>query len=188
THSATEGGFAGTLRYTAPEVYAGQRAGAEADVFAWGAVMVFAATGRHAFPGSTLPESAYQIHNPPPDLSALPETMRPLVAAALAKNPLERPSARTILAALTEDPTKGAGDPQELVASGAAMAGLHFRWEPGDPALGKLAEDAYAALSPYEQALVPEVFLRCVVPGEDENLTVRSVPLAELLDRDDPAQ
>ena len=188
THSATEGGFAGTLRYTAPEVYAGQRAGAEADVFAWGAVMVFAATGRHAFPGSTLPEIAYQIHNHHPDLSALPETMRPLVAAALAKNPLERPSARTILAALTEDPTKGAGDPQELVASGAAMAGLHFRWEPGDPALGKLAEDAYAALSPYEQALVPEVFLRCVVPGEDENLTVRSVPLAELLDRDDPAE
>ncbi|MFF5257975.1 protein kinase [Actinomadura viridis] len=187
THSATEGGFAGTLRYMAPEVYAGQRAGAEADVFAWGAIMVFAATGEHAFKGGTLPEIAHRIRTHDPDLTALPDALRPLVAAALAKDPLARPSARAILVALTGDPHEG-GDLEDLVAAGAAQAGPHSRWEPGDPALGKVAEDAYAALPPREQSLVPEVFLRCVVPGEDGSLATRPVALAELSDRDDPAE
>ncbi|MGP4027417.1 protein kinase domain-containing protein [Actinomadura sp. 3N407] len=188
THSATEGGFAGTLRYMAPEVYAGQRAGAEADVFAWGAIMVFAATGEHAFRGGTLPEIAHRIRTHDPDLTTLPGALHPLVEAALAKDPLARPSARAILAALTGDPREGAGDLQDLVAAGAAQAGLRSRWEPGDPALGKVAEDAYAALPPREQSLVPEVFLRCVVPGEDGSLATRPVPGAELSDRDHPAE
>ncbi|MEU8122367.1 protein kinase [Spirillospora sp. NPDC049024] len=188
THSATEGGFAGTLRYMAPEVYAGQRAGAEADVFAWGAIMVFAATGEHAFRGGTLPEIAHRIRTHDPDLTALPDMLRPLVEAALAKDPLARPPARTILAALTRDPHEGADGLEDLVAAGAAQAGLRSRWEPGDPALGKVAEDAYAALPPREQSLVPEVFLRCVVPGEDGSLATRPVALAELSDRGDPAE
>ncbi|TDC69209.1 hypothetical protein E1200_09335, partial [Actinomadura sp. GC306] len=189
THTATEGGgFAGTLRYMAPEAYAGQRAGAEADVFAWGAIMVFAATGQHAFKGGTLPEIAHAIRTHEPDLSALPDALRPLVGAALAKDPLARPAAGAILAALTQDPHQGSGDLQELVAAGAAQAESRSRWEPGDPALGKVAEDAFAALPPREQSLVPEVFLRCVVPGEDGNLTIRPVPAAELSDRDDPSE
>ncbi|MEO3826485.1 protein kinase [Actinomadura sp. B10D3] len=186
THSATGSGFAGTLRYMAPEVYAGQRAGAEADVFAWGAIMVFAATGEHAFGGGTLPEIAHRIRTHDPDLTALPDALRPLVAAALAKDPLERPSARAILAALTRDPHDGADDLDGLVAAGAAQAGPHTRWEPGDPALGMVAEDAYTALPPRERDLVPEVFLRCVVPGEDGSLTTRPVQVPELADRQDP--
>ncbi|WP_026400848.1 WD40 repeat domain-containing serine/threonine protein kinase [Actinomadura rifamycini] len=186
THSATEGAFAGTLRYMAPEVYAGRRAGAEADVFAWGAIMVFAATGEHAFQGGTLPEIAHRIRTHHPDLAALPDALRPLVEAALAKDPLARPSARAVLAALTRDPREGPGGPDDLVAAGAAQAGLRSRWEPGDPALGKVAEDVYAALPPREQGLVPEVFLRCVVPGEDGSLATRPVALAELSDRERP--
>ncbi|WP_262403600.1 serine/threonine-protein kinase [Actinomadura sp. CNU-125] len=89
THSATQGGgLVGTLRYMAPEVYAGQRAGAEADVFAWGAIMVFAATGSHAFTGGDLPAIAHQVRTCDPDLGALPEPLRALVAAALDKDPL----------------------------------------------------------------------------------------------------
>jgi WD40 repeat protein len=185
THSATESGFAGTLRYMAPEVYAGQRAGAEADVFAWGAIMVFAATGEHAFKGGTLPEIAHRIRTHDPDVTVLPDALRSLVAAALAKDPLARPSARAVLAALTRDPREGADDLEALVATGVAQAGPHSRWEPGDPALGKVAEDAYAALPRREQGLVPEVFLRCVVPGEDGSLATRPVAVAELADRQD---
>lgn len=189
TGSATEGGgFVGTLRYMAPEVYAGQRAGAEADVFAWGAIMVFAATGRHAFRGGALPEIAHAIRTHDPDLTSLPDALRLLVAAALAKDPLARPSAGALLAALTQDPHQGSGALRDLVAAGAAQAESRSRWEPGDPALGKVAEDAFAALSPSEQSLVPEVFLRCVVPGEDGSLATRPVALAELSDRDDPAE
>ncbi|MFB4305959.1 protein kinase [Actinomadura sp. GTD37] len=184
TRSAEAGAFAGTLPYMAPEVYAGRQAGAEADVFAWGAIMVFAATGKHAFKGLTLPEIAHRVRTHEPDLSVLPESLRPLAGAALAKDPMARPSASEILAALTGDPRDGA----DLVAAGAAQAGLHARWEPGDPALGKVAEDAYTALPPEVQRLVPEVFLRFVVPGEDGNLTTRPIPSDELFDRQDDAE
>ncbi|MFE9104630.1 protein kinase domain-containing protein [Actinomadura geliboluensis] len=184
TRSADAGTFAGTLPYMAPEVYAGRQAGAEADVFAWGAIMLFAATGEHAFKGLALPEIAHRVRTHEPDLDVLPETLRPLVGAALAKEPLARPSATEILTALTGDPRDGS----DLVAAGAAQAVLEARWEPGDPALGKVAEDAYAALPPAVQRLVPELFLRFVVPGEDGGLTTRPIPEDELFDRQDDAE
>ncbi|MFB4315157.1 protein kinase [Actinomadura sp. 21ATH] len=189
TGSATQdGGLVGTLRYMPPEVYAGRRAGAEADVFAWGAIMVFAATGRPAFTGGDLPQIAHQVRTSEPDLSALPGSLRALVAAALAKDPLRRPTASQVLAALTGDPRQAAGDLQDLVDRGAELAGPPSGWAPGDPALGRLAEDAYTALPPEERYLVPEVFLRCLVPGDDGGWSVRPVPAAELFDRPDPAE
>ncbi|WP_192808540.1 protein kinase domain-containing protein [Actinomadura montaniterrae] len=188
THSATQaGGLTGTLRYMPPEVYAGRRAGAEADVFAWGAIMVFAATGRHAFPGDTLPQIAHQVRTHHPDLSALPEPLRALVAAALDKDPLRRPSARAVLTALTGDPHQDTGL-EDLMNLGSAQAAPHTGWEPGDPALGKLAEDVYTSLSPEDRYLVPEVFLRCVVPGEDGGWSIRPAAAEELFDRHSPAE
>lgn len=183
SQSATGAGFAGTLPYIAPEVYAGRAAGAEADVFAWGAIMVFAATREHAFKGLTLPEIAHRVRTHEPDLGALPDALRQLVAAALAKDPMSRPAASEILVALTGDPRD-----EDPVAAGAAQAGLRARWEPGDPALGKVAEDAYLSLPPGVQGWVPEVFLRFVVPGEDGSLTTRPVPDDELFDRQDAVE
>jgi WD40 repeat protein len=189
TGSATrDRGLVGTLRYLPPEVYAGQRAGAEADVFAWGAIMVFAATGRPAFTGGDLPQIAHQVRTCDPDLSALPDALRALVATALAKDPLQRPSASQILAALTGDPRQGDGDLGALIDRGAELAGPPSGWAPGDPALGKLSEDAYTTLPPDDRYLVAEVFLRCLVPGEDESWSVRPVPAAELFERPDPAE
>lgn len=188
THSATQGGgFVGTLRYMPPEVYAGGRAGAEADVFAWGAIMVFAATGRHAFTGDTLPAIAHQVRTHRPDVSVLPEPLRELVAAALDKDPLRRPSARAILTALTGDPNQDAGL-DELMGLGSARAVPDTGWEPGDPALGRLAEDAYGALPAEDRHLVPEVFLRCLVPAEVGGWSLRAVPAGELFDRHDPGE
>ncbi|WP_169528892.1 WD40 repeat domain-containing serine/threonine protein kinase, partial [Actinomadura rifamycini] len=188
THSATgDDRLVGTLRYMPPEVYGGQRAGAEADVFAWGASMVFAATGEHAFTGRSLPVIAEQVRNHHPDLSALPGPLRDLVAAALDKDPLQRPPARAVLTALTGDPNQDAGL-EDLMNLGSAQAAPHSGWEPGDPALGKLAESVYTALSLEDQHLVPEVFLRCVVPGEAGDWSIRPVPAGELFDRRSPAE
>jgi serine/threonine protein kinase len=49
------GEVSGTPAYMAPEVFIGERAGAPADVFAWGAIMVFAAPGRRHAPGAVAP-------------------------------------------------------------------------------------------------------------------------------------
>nr|WP_277349902.1 serine/threonine-protein kinase [Nonomuraea sp. FMUSA5-5] len=74
----------GTPSYMAPEVFTGQRAGAAADVFAWGAVVVFAATGEDPFHADNLGGVMHRVLSAQPDLSALPSRLAGLVAAALA--------------------------------------------------------------------------------------------------------
>src|SRR5699024_1423876 len=51
--SVTASGVIGTIGYMAPEQLEGTRLSPAVDIFAWGSVMVFAATGREAFPGPT---------------------------------------------------------------------------------------------------------------------------------------
>ncbi|WP_214320490.1 serine/threonine-protein kinase [Nonomuraea sediminis] len=172
------GMVAGTPSYTAPEVFSGERAGAPADVFAWGAVMLFAATGKDPFTAEALGAVMHRVLSHQPDLSVLPEPVRRLVGAALAKDPAERPTARELLLALVSG--DGRLDTARLLAQGAGDSEQVGSVPGRDPALGVIAEDAYAALSPAARELVPEVFLRLVtVTGEGE-LTLREADRSEL--------
>ncbi|MFF4774654.1 WD40 repeat domain-containing serine/threonine protein kinase [Microtetraspora fusca] len=169
----------GTPTYMAPEVFSGQRAGQPADVFAWGGITFYAATGADPFEAESLGGVMHRVLSSNPDLSALPELMRPLVSAALMKDPRERPSARQLLLALVSGDSRL--DTARLLAQGgrtaAQMAG------PGDdPALGTLAEESYALLGPAERELVPEVLLRLVTVGERDELAVRHAGMAELVE------
>ncbi|RJL32512.1 protein kinase domain-containing protein [Bailinhaonella thermotolerans] len=119
----------GTPQYIAPEVYAGERAGPPADVFAWGAVMVFAATGGHAFDGQALPAVMNRVLTAEPDLGGLPASLRPLVAAALSKDPAARPPALGLLLGLV-----GGG----LDAVGAMRAGSRAAGAPHAPPTGPI--------------------------------------------------
>ncbi|WP_169814016.1 protein kinase domain-containing protein [Actinomadura kijaniata] len=89
-------GVIGTPGYIAPEVFDGQRPGPAADVFAWGATVAFAATGRHCFHGATTLEVFNRVLNGEPDLDGVPADLLGTVTAALAKNPAERPRADTL--------------------------------------------------------------------------------------------
>ncbi|MEU0567178.1 WD40 repeat domain-containing serine/threonine protein kinase [Nonomuraea sp. NPDC005983] len=170
----------GTPTYMAPEVFSGKRAGQPADVFAWGGIMLYAATGTDPFEAESLGGVMHRVLSSNPDLSVLPEPMRSLVRAALMKDPRERPSARQLLLALVSGDSRL--DTARLLAQGgrtaAQMAG------PGDdPALGALAEESYALLGPAERELVPEVLLRLVtVDGEHDELAVRHAGLAEFIE------
>ncbi|MEU7746983.1 serine/threonine-protein kinase [Nonomuraea sp. NPDC049158] len=169
----------GTPTYMAPEVFGGQRAGTPADVFAWGAIMVYAASGTDPFEAENLGAVMHRVLSARPDLSVLPATLRPLVAAALSKDPLERPSARELLLALVS--AEGGLDTGLLLAAGgreAARVGAPAH----DPALGTLAEEAYALLSAEERELAPEVFLRLITVSEQGGLAVRRAELAELVE------
>lgn len=86
--------------YTAPETFTGGEAGAPADVFAWGATVLYAATGEDPFTAESLGAVMHRVLSVDPDLGPLPGPLRALVAAALAKDPLARPSARELLLAL----------------------------------------------------------------------------------------
>ncbi|WP_420161312.1 serine/threonine-protein kinase [Nocardiopsis sp. CNT-189] len=90
----------GTPAYMAPEQIEHGRASPESDVFAWGAVVSFAATGASPFDGATVPNVLHNVIHTEPDLGALPDPLEPVVAAALAKDPADRPSAFDVLTTL----------------------------------------------------------------------------------------
>ncbi|MEV1005228.1 serine/threonine-protein kinase [Nonomuraea sp. NPDC050202] len=184
--SLTETGLVkGTPTYMAPEVFIGHRAGMPADVFAWGAIMLYAATGVDPFEADSLGAVMHRVMSATPDLSALPAPLRPLVAAALSKEPLHRPRARELLLGLVSG---GTGlDLRHLLAEGGREAS-GMAAEAGDPALGTLAEDAYAMLNADERELAPEVFLRLVTVGEHGDLSGRRAELAELLEGRTPPE
>jgi len=87
----------GTPAYMAPEQIAGHRVGPPADVFAWGATMVCAATGRPPFGRDSIPAVMHRILHQPPDLGTLSGPLRDVVAMCLAKDPAQRPAAHAVL-------------------------------------------------------------------------------------------
>ncbi|WP_433363266.1 protein kinase domain-containing protein [Streptosporangium sp. CA-115845] len=173
------GMVAGTPTYMAPEIFMGQRASTAVDIFAWGGIMVFAATGADPFRAESLGGIMHRVLSVQPQLDMLPEHLRPFVAASLAKDPAARPTARDLLLALVSG--DGAIDTPRLLAAGSD-AGAQIRAASADPALGTLAEDAYVALGPAERELAPEIFLRLVTVTDDDQLIVRQARWAELLD------
>jgi hypothetical protein len=99
----------GTPGWMAPEQLAGQEATPAVDVFAWGALVAFAASGRPPFgtgPAEVLAERTFRQR---PDLSGLAEPLRGLVAGAMDADPARRPGARALLLALLGE--RAAGDP-----------------------------------------------------------------------------
>ncbi|MFF3440791.1 protein kinase [Streptosporangium sp. NPDC002721] len=95
-------GVVGTPAYMSPEQVSGHRVEPSSDMFSWALTMTFAATGRPAFGQDSVPAVIYRVMNEDPDLSALPDTLRPIVASCLSKRAGERPGASEVLFALLE--------------------------------------------------------------------------------------
>ncbi|MFG2003491.1 serine/threonine-protein kinase [Spirillospora sp. NPDC048911] len=93
-------GMVGTPVYMAPEQVRGERAGPSIDVFAWGATMGFAATGRTPFGADNLPAVIHRVLNGEPDLGDLDGPLRTIVERCLIKDPAHRPDARDVLMSL----------------------------------------------------------------------------------------
>jgi predicted Ser/Thr protein kinase len=87
----------GTPGYLAPEQLTGAPLQPAVDIFAWGATMVFAATGQSPFEADTLPVIINRILNDEPDLSALQGPLRDVVGRCLSKDPALRPPAHQLL-------------------------------------------------------------------------------------------
>jgi serine/threonine protein kinase len=88
----------GTPAWLAPEQIEGRPVTAASDIFAWGCLAVYAATGRHPFGGADgSPMSImYRIVHHEPDLSGIPIPLAQTVSAALAKRPDLRPGAEDL--------------------------------------------------------------------------------------------
>jgi len=96
--SATQTGQTlGTPAYMAPEQVSGGEITTAVDVFAWGATLVYAATGTPPFGRDSIAVLAHRIVHEPPRLGALTGSLRELVAECLDKEPARRPSAGMLL-------------------------------------------------------------------------------------------
>jgi len=94
------GMMVGSAGFMAPEQVLG-KPGPLADVFVWGVTIGFAASGESPFGGGPTEAVLYRVLHNDPDISAVPESLRSLVMAALAKDERYRPSARQLLDRLT---------------------------------------------------------------------------------------
>lgn len=101
---------AGTLAYAAPEQFEGALASPTADVYAATATFYECVTGRPPFAGDPAELARHHREDPVP-LGSVPETLRPLVAAGLAKNPADRPADAMMLATQLEDAAAAAYGP-----------------------------------------------------------------------------
>ncbi|MFF1325416.1 serine/threonine-protein kinase [Streptomyces chartreusis] len=107
TRHTSTGGVIGSPGYMAPEQVTGGISAEPGDIFALGAVLVYAATGSGPFlrPGED-PSAAqllYRIAHEEAVLDGVPEALAPLLAACLEKSPEARPTAEALLERLAAD-------------------------------------------------------------------------------------
>jgi hypothetical protein len=95
------GMMVGSAGFMAPEQVTG-RAGQAADIFAWAVTLTYAASGEMPFGTGSSDAILYRILHTEPDTTAVPELLRPLVEAALVKDPQRRPRADELLDRLTK--------------------------------------------------------------------------------------
>ncbi|MEU6865808.1 serine/threonine-protein kinase [Streptomyces sp. NPDC046876] len=89
SHTAA-GTAVGTPAFMAPEQAAGGEVTPATDVFALGQTAAFAALGETLYGDGPQLSVLYRIVHSAPDLSGLPEALRPLIARCLAADPAER--------------------------------------------------------------------------------------------------
>ncbi|MFC8294676.1 PQQ-binding-like beta-propeller repeat protein [Streptomyces sp. NPDC057250] len=168
TALTSTGAVIGSAPYMSPEQALGQHLTPASDVFSLGTTVVFAARGESPFGDGAGAAVLFRVVHTEPDLSAVPESLRPLIGRCLAKDPAERPSPREVIAAV-EGPRPGAGplpapgtgpgdrpDPRLALLAGVAHAGspvdaprLPDGWLPGPVAADVLAlRAALAAPAP----------------------------------------
>ena len=102
---------AGTLVYAPPEQFAGLPASPAGDVYAATATFYECLTGHPPFGGETAEALLYQHLNTPVPLEPVPEALRPLVTAGMAKEPTDRPADGTSFVAALEAAATGAYGP-----------------------------------------------------------------------------
>jgi len=97
----------GSLGWMAPEQMEGSPVGPATDIFAWGLLIGYAATGTHPYGEGTFYEISERVLAGRPDLSGIPADLRPVIASALGRDPRLRPSADQILLTLLGETGRG---------------------------------------------------------------------------------
>ncbi|MDT0433404.1 MULTISPECIES: protein kinase domain-containing protein [Streptomyces] len=110
------GHTAGTPGFTAPEAYRGEPTGVAADVFALGATVAFAATGRPPYGDGSFSAVAYRTVHGDIDLGSVEPRLAEILAACTDRDPERRPAPAEIVE-LCDSHTSLANDPHYRLIS-----------------------------------------------------------------------
>ena len=128
---------AGTLAYAPPEQFGGGPASPSGDVYAATATFYECLTGHPPFSGDSAERLLYQHLAEPVPLEPVPEPLRPLIEAGMAKDPERRPTDGTALVAELRAVAGRAYGPgwEDRGRSGLAAAALLLAalWPAGGP-------------------------------------------------------
>ncbi len=94
----------GTPAFMAPEQIQGEQVTPAVDIFAWGGLITFAATGRYPFGEGSAQILLFRAVNEEPRLDGLDSPLREIVASAMIKTPSARPSAQQLMLRLLGEP------------------------------------------------------------------------------------
>ncbi|WP_017593418.1 serine/threonine-protein kinase [Nocardiopsis potens] len=96
------GAVFGSPGWVSPERFRGALPAPASDVFAWGALVAYAATGRSPFDAADTAERQRRAVEEAPDLDGVPAGLVPMLQAALDKDPAHRPDAESIYRGLLD--------------------------------------------------------------------------------------
>ena len=101
TQLTAVGMVVGTPGYMSPEQAEGALVGPASDVFSLGCVLAFAASGNAPFGGGSAASVLYRVVTGRPDLTSVPDKLREVISACLAKDPKQRPELAALGAMIT---------------------------------------------------------------------------------------
>ena len=140
----------GSMGFMAPEQISGHP-GPEADIFAWGVTVAYAATGRSPFGAGNTHSILYRIMYGDADIVSVPDSLLPLVEASLAKDPQSRPTARQLLDRLTSAssrPENANDTPTQIILARTWQSGSHASPSPASVPAGPPPAPAPPAPAP----------------------------------------
>ena len=153
TTSLTKTGITvGSAGFMAPEQVIG-KAGTAADIFTWAVTVAYAASGQSPFGTGAADAILYRIVHGAPDITAVPPGLRPLVEAALAKEPRDRPTAPQLLSQLTQSTAARSAAGASVGYGNPTQTILAQTWHPSAP--GSVVPPPHPTVPPTHPTVPP---------------------------------
>jgi len=124
----------GTPAFMSPEQIRGDAITSKADIWAWGGLVTFAATGQYPFGTGSAQVLLYRALNEEPRLDGVDPALHPIIWDAMRKSPHERPNASQLMDRLLGGDAGDTGDQGEQVTN--VLADWHLDTRRGGASQG----------------------------------------------------